>query len=152
MSIFAGMIAVAGALCAAEEKYVQPYAAQQLAQYLPEKTALSLPPAYAAVLVVNLVGATMTLIALGMRVGKARKAFKIEVRRRGAVKQRKTIGTVPGKVLPAAARRPPRRSGARCGGIARDAPTATLPACCAERALASRSTPRCTRPAPARTP
>ena len=79
MSIFAGMIAVAGALCAAEEKYLAPWAASQLGAHLPKATALKLPPAYGAVLLVNLVGATMVLIALGMRVGRARKQFKVEV-------------------------------------------------------------------------
>lgn len=80
MSIFAGMIAVASAVVAAEEKYFAPWAAAQLKAHLPKATALTLPPAYGAVLLVNLVGATMVLIVLGMRVGKARKAFKVEVR------------------------------------------------------------------------
>ena len=80
MSIFAGMLAAAGALCAAEEKYLAPWASAQLGPVLPKATALKLPPAYAAVLLVNLVGATFVLITLGMRVGKARKQFKVEVR------------------------------------------------------------------------
>jgi hypothetical protein len=80
MSIFAGLIAVASAVVAAEEKYLAPYLAAQLKAHLPKPTAVMLPPAYSAVLLVNLVGATVVLIVLGMRVGKARKAFKIEVR------------------------------------------------------------------------
>jgi phage tail protein X len=80
MSIFAGLIAVASAVVAAEEKYFAPWAAAQLKAHLPKATAVTLPPAYGAVLLVNLVGATMVLIVLGMRVGKARKAHKVEVR------------------------------------------------------------------------
>jgi glutathione S-transferase len=84
MSILVGMLGAMAALCAAEERYFAPWAMQRLGPHLPAATSVSLPPAYAAVLMVNLVGATMALIALGTRVGKARKQYKVEVRPRVA--------------------------------------------------------------------
>ena len=117
MSIFAGMLAAAGALCAAEEKYFAPFAAAKLGAHLPKKTALNLPPAYGAVLLVNLVGATFTLIALGMRVGKARKQFKVEVRGPQLAVTALTTGNATRHACAVASGRPLRRIGAHGAGI-----------------------------------
>jgi hypothetical protein len=75
------MIALSAVAVALEAK-AQPYIVAALGSRLPADTPLSLPAAYAGVVLVNVVAASFALISLGMAVGKARKQYKVEVRRR----------------------------------------------------------------------
>ena len=76
MKTMIAMSAVAVAL----EARAQPYIEAALGSRLPAPTALSLPAAYAGVVLVNVVAASFALIKLGMAVGKARKTYNVEVR------------------------------------------------------------------------
>ena len=75
------MVALSAVAVALEAK-AQPYIAAALGSRLPAATPLVLPAAYAGVVLVNVVAASFALIKLGMAVGKARKQYKVEVRRR----------------------------------------------------------------------
>ena len=73
------MFAVSAALVALEAK-AQPYIAAALGSRMPAATALVLPAAYAGVVLVNVVAASFAVMSLGMKVGKARKKYNVEVR------------------------------------------------------------------------
>ena len=68
------------AVAVALEAKAQPYIAAALGSRLPADTPLSLPAAYAGVVLVNVVAASFALISLGMAVGRARKTYKVEAR------------------------------------------------------------------------
>ena len=76
------MFAVSAAAVALEAK-AQPYIAAALGSRMPAATALVLPAAYAGVVLVNVVAASFAVISLGMKVGKARKKYNVEVRELG---------------------------------------------------------------------
>ena len=73
------MIALSAVAVALEAK-AQPYINAALGSRLPADTPLSLPAAYAGVVLVNVIAASFALISLGMAVGKARKKYGVEVR------------------------------------------------------------------------
>ena len=83
-SMISMTMGAAAVLCALEEK-ASPLLALKLAGMgakIPQAASLALPAAYAGVVAVNAVGGTFTMMKLGMDVGKARKKYNVEVRKK----------------------------------------------------------------------